>query len=810
MSTAQKRAAPQSSSGGNSAAAAAATAAPPLQFDSNMDWPSSSPTKKSTASPSTSSRPPSSSAPKAATAQAPEAEAARNPPPFPTATISPCARITTPIYNPKYDRIETVRDVLVEVAGPGRDGLGRPIIFATSASVSTSAAAGGSAGGGQPSVAVAQAQAQGKSQAQARSQASRPRAQARAQVGIGQHPSFDGAGFTGAGVTTAGVVPGSAGLMSGVAQQQHQHGGQPVAAVGQDDDDSMSSGWSSSDSEMSMTDVDPTATSAATAASSAARGGGGANVGGPTMPNPIFAQGQAGGGGQGQAHHQPHQTHHQQHQTQQQHHQQLPQRAYWLQRTLREAIYGRVRYGVVLKRREVPYAPAAPTGGAQRSRSWNEPFTSPSSRSGVASGGQQSQQPVVEWEVTEEKCAVKEMSWQHIRKERDRLAEDPIKEVSAMQYLKRYLAACSSNPQSLDTSDAMLSTHIMLPLDLLSDDRYLYSVMPYCDGGELFDRLDVRSKFTEDEARYWMHQILDGLDNLQRAGICHRDMSLENLLVHKDRICLIIDMGMCLRIPYEGSRDDGEDLFMTTEERIGGGRRSGGYGYAGGGGAGVEVVLDSDGNAAADDDRGKRPRALSANTELRQSFKGIDLGRGGSGSGQGGGGGAGTAMENGGGRTAAANATAGAVAAGQQRPCPPDIRQRKRYLIKPNGTCGKWHYMSPEIAQNKVPFDGHAVDVWAIGVILFLMITGFPPWERPCRTDERFKYMTAGYLVQMLTEWELGLSPDAMDLLQRMMWIDPRDRLSLAQVRAHPWMNNGPATLPSQQNQQQAADVQMR
>ena len=87
-----------------------------------------------------------------------------------------------------------------------------------------------------------------------------------------------------------------------------------------------------------------------------------------------------------------------------------------------------------------------------------------------------------------------------------------------------------------------------------------------------------------------------------------------------------------------------------------------------------------------------------------------------------------------------------------------------------------------------------AVDVWACGVILFLMLTGFPPWERPCRTDERFKYMTAGYLVQMLTEWELGLSPDAMDLLQRMMWLDPRDRLSLAQLRAHPWMRNGPAS----------------
>lgn len=118
-------------------------------------------------------------------------------------------------------------------------------------------------------------------------------------------------------------------------------------------------------------------------------------------------------------------------------------------------------------------------------------------------------------------------------------------------------------------------------------------------------------------------------------------------------------------------------------------------------------------------------------------------------------------------------------------------RKEQRYLIRPQGTCGKWIYMSPEIYKSREPFDGYAVDMWAAGVILFLMLTGFPPWERPCFTDDRFKYMTAGYLVQMLTEWQLGLSPDAMDLLQRMLFLDPKDRLSLDQVRAHPWMLAG-------------------
>merc|ERR1719253_1464100 len=134
---------------------------------------------------------------------------------------------------------------------------------------------------------------------------------------------------------------------------------------------------------------------------------------------------------------------------------------------------------------------------------------------------------------------------------------------------------------------------------------------------------------------------------------------------------------------------------------------------------------------------------------------------------------------------------------GKMKKCCLDIRKRKRYLMKPQGTCGKWHYMTSEIMRNKEPFDGHAVDMWAVGVIMFLMLTGFPPWERACRTDERFKYMSAGYLVQMLSEWEIGLTSDAMDLLQRMLFLDPKDRLSLEQVRAHPWMVNGRRDQPS-------------
>jgi serine/threonine protein kinase len=215
------------------------------------------------------------------------------------------------------------------------------------------------------------------------------------------------------------------------------------------------------------------------------------------------------------------------------------------------------------------------------------------------------------------------------------------------------------------------------------------------------------------------------LENLQNAGICHRDMSLENLLVHNESGALIIDMGMCLRIPFV---DDPQQVLLSPFQQ---------YSYP----------------------------------QLTSSMQNMS-------------------MTNGH-QAIAANHNGAPVVAGRSRP---------RALIRPQGTCGKWIYMSPEIYRDKDPFDGYAVDVWAAGVILFLMLTGFPPWERACPTDERFKFMTAGYLVQMLTEWNLGLSGDALDLLQRMLFLDPKDRLSLDQVRAHPWMVNGPlappATLP--------------
>ena len=84
-----------------------------------------------------------------------------------------------------------------------------------------------------------------------------------------------------------------------------------------------------------------------------------------------------------------------------------------------------------------------------------------------------------------------------------------------MQYLRNYHerlsrertgvvssdAAAEDGQSSFASGEMLMDTHIMMPLDLLSDDKFLYSIMPFCNGGELFDRLDERQRFSEEECR---------------------------------------------------------------------------------------------------------------------------------------------------------------------------------------------------------------------------------------------------------------------------------------------------------------------
>jgi hypothetical protein len=105
--------------------------------------------------------------------------------------------------------------------------------------------------------------------------------------------------------------------------------------------------------------------------------------------------------------------------------------------------------------------------------------------------------------------------------------------------------------------------NVLGQLACLEDEEFYYSIMKFCNGGELTERIQIIPpasggvlqgellQHKERQVRVLFHQLLDGLEYLQSRGIYHRDLSLENLLITDDQHLLIIDLGMSLWVPYD-------------------------------------------------------------------------------------------------------------------------------------------------------------------------------------------------------------------------------------------------------------------
>uniref|UniRef100_A0A8C8FG76 calcium/calmodulin-dependent protein kinase n=1 Tax=Oncorhynchus tshawytscha TaxID=74940 RepID=A0A8C8FG76_ONCTS len=102
------------------------------------------------------------------------------------------------------------------------------------------------------------------------------------------------------------------------------------------------------------------------------------------------------------------------------------------------------------------------------------------------------------------------------------------------------------------------------------------------------------------------------------------------------------------------------------------------------------------------------------------------------------------------------------------------------------GFAGTPGYLSPEVLR-KDPY-GKAVDLWACGVILYILLVGYPPfWDED--QHRLYQQIKAGAYDFPSPEWDT-VTPEAKDLINKMLTINPAKRITASEVLKHPWISH--------------------
>ena len=128
--------------------------------------------------------------------------------------------------------------------------------------------------------------------------------------------------------------------------------------------------------------------------------------------------------------------------------------------------------------------------------------------------------------------------------------------------------------------------------------------------------------------------------------------------------------------------------------------------------------------------------------------------------------------------------------------------------------CGTPLYLAPEVGRDRAPRKPYtaAVDVWSLGVILFILLSGYHPFNHSISTDDniaRGKFLFSFFwnlysfvfkrLIQdcisnagnfLLTKNWNRVSAQGLALVKKMLVIDPDKRPTLEDILEDPWMND--------------------
>ncbi|GBG24737.1 Protein kinase, putative [Hondaea fermentalgiana] len=110
-----------------------------------------------------------------------------------------------------------------------------------------------------------------------------------------------------------------------------------------------------------------------------------------------------------------------------------------------------------------------------------------------------------------------------------------------------------------------------------------------------------------------------------------------------------------------------------------------------------------------------------------------------------------------------------------------DMEYPERDVYKSHvvGTSG---YFAPEVLSLRY---SPACDVWSLGVVLYILLCGYPPFVGRTRVEVQKEIREGRYEFHM-PEWK-NISLSSRDLITRMLQVNPKRRIRMAQVLEHPW-----------------------
>ncbi len=187
--------------------------------------------------------------------------------------------------------------------------------------------------------------------------------------------------------------------------------------------------------------------------------------------------------------------------------------------------------------------------------------------------------------------------------------------------------------------------------------HHIFIIMEYVDGDDLFETIKKEKNFSEDKAKYYLKNILLGVQYCHNMGVCHKDLKLENVIVTKTGI-KICDFGF-----------SASNYYTVDENRI----------------------------------------------------------------------------------------------------------------------VGTLAYFAPEIITKKLDYDGTKVDIWCIGVILFVMLCFRYPFEDKKEPKNIYKHLNN--ILKCKYELPSYLSKEVSDLIKKILVINPEDRPSIQEIMNHSWFS---------------------